>query len=289
MEPDTIAAAMTGVRVVYHLARGGGETWSEYCKSDVEPTQALAELCLRYGVERLFYTSSIALYDAGRAAGIITEATPPAPNGGVYARSKVENERNLLDLHAGKGLPIVICRPGIVLGRGGSPLHWGIAGWPYPSVARLWGLGDHRLPIVLADDCADAMVRALTVRGIEGRSYNLVGPPLITANEYLDELESRAGIRLRRVPTPSWRYFVEEIAKWMVKKIGRDSEARRPTYAEWDGRTFAARLDGGRAERDLGWEPTRDRETLVREGIHVPVDEWFELGRPRFRVPGECP
>jgi nucleoside-diphosphate-sugar epimerase len=165
-----------------------------------------------------------------------------------------------------------------VLGSGGCPLHWGIAGWPYPSVARLWGDGNNKLPIVLVDDCADAMVRALDVPGIEGRSYNLIGPPVITANDYLDELEARAGIRLRRIPTTAATYFAEAVAKWALKKVGRDPNARRPTYAEWDGRSFAATLEGGRAERELHWSPARDRETVVREGVWVPTDEWFELG-----------
>lgn len=273
----SVAKALPGIRAVYHLARGNGTTWAEFSKYDVEPTRALAELCLQHEVERFLYTSSIALYNAGKGVGTITEDTPPATGGDAYMRSKVENEKNLMALHRERGLPLVLFRPGIVLGTGGCPLHWGIAGWPYPSVARLWGDGNNKLPVVLVDDCADAMVLALDAPGILGRSYNLVGPPVITANDYLDELEARAGIRLRRIPTTSATYFAEAVAKWALKKVGRDPNARRPTYAEWDGRSFAATLDGGRAQRELHWSPASDRETIVREGIWVPTDEWFEL------------
>jgi len=272
----SVARALPGIEVVYHLARGNGNTWPEFEKYDVAPTRALAELCLQHEVRRFLYTSSIALYNAGKGVGTIDEETAPAPVTDPYARSKVENEANLFALHREKGLPVVILRPGIVLGRGGSPLHWGVAGWPYPSVARLWGDGNTKLPIVLVDDCVDAMVRAMAMPGIDGRSYNLVGPPLLTANEYLDELEARAGIKLRRVPTSSWQYYGEALAKWAIKKVGRDANARRPTFADWDGRTFAATLDGARAETELGWRPCRDRDVLVREGIWVPTDEWFE-------------
>ncbi|HET6584426.1 MAG TPA: NAD-dependent epimerase/dehydratase family protein, partial [Nannocystaceae bacterium] len=272
----SVARALPGIDVVYHLARGNGNTWPEFQKYDVAPTRALAELCLQHEVGRFIYTSSIALYNAGKGVGTITEDTPPAAVTDPYARSKVENEANLFALHREKGFPVVILRPGIVLGRGGPPLHWGVAGWPYPSVARLWGDGDNKLPIVLVDDCADAMVRAMTMSGIDGRSYNLVGPPLLTANEYLDELEARAGIKLRRVPTSSWQYYGEALAKWAIKKVGRDPNARRPTFADWDGRTFAATLDGARAETELGWRPCRDRDALVRAGIWGPTDEWFE-------------
>jgi nucleoside-diphosphate-sugar epimerase/predicted dehydrogenase len=280
-EVASIAAALPGIKTVYHLARSNGTTWPEYLKYDVEPTKALAELCLEHGVTRFSYASSIAVYYAGKGAGTITEESSPMPVLDPYARSKVENERNLLELYTKKKLPVVIFRPGIVLGHGGCPLHWGVTGWPYPSVARLWGSGNNRLPTVLVNDCAEAMVHSLNVVGIEGRSYNLVGPPIITANEYLDALESRAGIRFRRIATPSWRYFIESLAKWAVKKMGGDQNLRRPTYSEWEGRTFAATLDGGRAERELGWRPTRERATLIREGIHVPVDEWFEPSAPR--------
>ncbi|HTF33982.1 MAG TPA: NAD-dependent epimerase/dehydratase family protein [Myxococcota bacterium] len=276
-EIASIAAALPGIKTVYHLARGFGPTWPDYLKHDVEPTRAMVGLCLQHGITRFLYTSSIAIYYAGKRAGTITEETLPTPVLDSYARSKVENERNLLELYSQERLPVVIFRPGIVLGHGGCPLHWGVAGWPYPSVARLWGSGNNRLPIVLVDDCVDAMVRALSVAGIEGRSYNVVGPPMLTANEYLDALESRAGIKLRRIPTPSWRHFGEALAKWAVKRIGRDPNAQRPSYSEWEGRTFAATLDGGRAERELGWMPTRERATVIQEGIYVPVDEWFEL------------
>ena len=263
--------------VVYHLARGNGNTWPEFQKYDVAPTKALAELCLQHEVGRFIYTSSIALYNAGKGVGTITEDTPPGRRvTDPYARSKVENEANLFALHREKGFPVVILRPGIVLGRGGTPAALGRGGWPYPSVARLWGEGNNKLPIVLVDDCVDAMVRAMTMPGIDGRSYNLVGPPLLTANEYLDELEARAGIKLRRVPTSSWQYYGEALAKWAIKKVGRDPNARRPTFADWDGRTFAATLDGGRAEAELGWRPCRDRDALVRDGIWGPTDEWFE-------------
>ena len=201
-DASTVDAAWVGIEYVYHLARGNGKTWLDYLKTDVEPTRKLGELCLKHGVKRLFYTSSIAIYYAGKKAGTITEATPPnesmmrcAP----YTRSKVENERSLLELHHKQRLPVVIFRPGVVLGRAGNPYHWGIAAWPYSSVCRLWGDGNNPLPIVLVEDVADAIARALAVPNIEGESYNLASPPCITANDYLNEFERRAGIKLRRV------------------------------------------------------------------------------------------
>jgi len=277
-DPNAVEAALDGIRYVYHLARGNGKTWSEYLKSDVEPTLKLGKLCLKHGVERLFYTSSIAIYYAGKSAPTITEKTKP--NKGMmrvapYTRSKVENEQLLLELHREQGLPVVIFRPGVVLGKGGSPYHWGIAAWPYSSVCNLWGDGNNPLPIVLVDDVVDAMVRAIEVPGIEGESYNLSSAPCITANEYLDEFERQANVKLRRIPTPSLRFYTGALAKWAIKRIGRDPNTAFPSYADCDGRSLAAVFDSSKAEHQLDWSPVKDREILIREGIHSPVTEFF--------------
>ena len=277
-DPKAVEAALEGIEYVYHLARGNGKTWSEFLQTDVEPTRKVGELCLEKGIKRLFYASSIAIYYAGKNAAPITEETAPHPGivrAAPYGRSKVENERSLLELYRQKGLPLVIFRPGVVLGRGGSPYHWGIAAWPYNSVCSLYGDGNNPMPIVLVDDVADAMVRAINVPGIEGESYNLTSTACITANEYLDEFERKAGIKLRRVPTWPGSVYTSAIAKWAIKRIGRDPNAAFPSYADIEGRSFAAPFDSSKAERQLGWSPVKEREILIREGIHAPVDEFF--------------
>lgn len=275
----SVVPALEGIRYVYHLARGDGATWQEYYATDVEPTRRLAELCAKSGVEGFYYTSSVAIYNAGRGTGPINEDTPFHPGiarSNLYVRSKVENERNLLELHRTCGLPLVLFRPGIVIGRGGNPMHSGVAGWPYPSVSRLWGDGHNPLPIVLVDDCADAMVQALGRKDLHGLSFNLVGEPCLTAQEYLDELERSTGLKVRRVPTSSARYFAEEVAKYAIKLLGRDPHCRRPSYAEWEGRTCKVLFDTSRAKRMLEWAPAGNREVVVREGIELPARAYFD-------------
>ncbi|MEY4508834.1 MAG: hypothetical protein RLZZ450_956 [Pseudomonadota bacterium] len=277
-DTSSIEAAIGGIKQIYHLARGNGDTWEDYLRTDVEPTRRLAELCLAKGVERLYYTSSIAIYYAGKRAGTITEETPPHEGvlrANIYSRAKVEIEKLLLDMHKQRGLGVVIFRPGIVLGPGGNPLHWGVAGWPFNSVPRLWGDGQSPLPIVLVDDCADALVRAQKVPHLEGETFNLVGEPCLTAQQYLDELERASGVKFRRVPTSSTRYFVEDIGKYFIKTVGRDPARKLPSWANWDGRSCAAHFDATRARQKLGWRPTTDRDRVIREGIVAPAVQFL--------------
>ena len=278
IDAASIDAALDGIGYVYHLGKGSGKTWAEMLTTDVEPTERLGELCVKHGVTRLLYTSSIAIYAAGERNGTITESTPPSDGMArvaPYSRSKVENEKRLMELHGSQGLPVVIFRPGVVLGVGGSPYHWGIAAWPYTSVCNLWGDGENKLPIVLVDDVADALVLAIDKPGIDGQSYNLVSDPCISANEYLDEMERAAGIKLRRFPVAAWRLFAASSGKWAVKKVGRDPEAFFPSYDDCDGRSLAATFDASKAQAQLGWKPETDPSIILAKGVTEPVKQYI--------------
>jgi nucleoside-diphosphate-sugar epimerase len=275
----SVESALTGIRHVYHLARGFGRAWDDYLRLDVQPTQALAEVCAARGIQ-LLYTSSIAIYDGGDASAVITEETPPSAANmrvNIYSRAKVENERRLLELHRSRALDAIIFRPGIVIGDGGSPYHWGIGAWPYNSICRLWGDGNQVLPFVLVEDCADAMVRAL--HGAHaGKSFNLVGERCLTGNDYLDELEQIAGIKVQRLPVASWRLFGEDIIKWGIKIVGRAAEIRRPSYRYYEGLSCRARYLPDQTKSELGWRPVADRASLIDQGIRVPVAQF--IGQP---------
>jgi len=273
----SIAAAMDGITDVYHLARGYGRTWDDYQRMDIEPTRRLGALCAERRA-RLLYASSIVIYDGGRADEVITEDTPAGAETtrvNLYARAKVECERLLMDLRNTSDLNLVIFRPGIVLGRGGNPFHWGISMWPQPSFCRLWGDGTNKLPIVLVEDCADAMVLALAASGTKGQSFNLVGDASVSAIEYIDEVQARAGMRIRRSPTPAWRFFAEDMAKYAVKTVGRVPDRRHPSYRDYVGRAARATISGERAKTVLGWKPNADREALIRDGIYAAVDDYL--------------
>jgi nucleoside-diphosphate-sugar epimerase len=146
--------------------------------------------------------------------------------------------------------------------------------WPYPSVCELWGAGDTKLPLVLVDDVAEAMVRCIEVSGIEGESFNLVGDPCVNAREYLDELEKHAEVRLIRRSGPIWQFFAADAVKWAVKTVAGYPERSLPSYRAWEGRTAAAFFDCAKAKRLLGWRPTNDRTLLVEAGIRAPALEF---------------
>jgi hypothetical protein len=102
-----------------------------------------------------------------------------------------------------------------------------------------------------------------------------VGPPLLTAREYLDELERCTGTRIRRRYVAPARTYAIDWLKWAAKSaLGLPARAR-PTLALARARTLASPFDTRRARERLGWSPCADRAGLVREGIAGPAEDWL--------------
>jgi nucleoside-diphosphate-sugar epimerase/predicted dehydrogenase len=274
----TIDRAAKGMKCVYHLARAQAKTWEEFYRDDVQVTRRVAEACLRQGVGRLIYTGTIDSYYAGANASTITEKTPLDPQirrRNNYARAKAFSEELLLQMRRDQGLPVSIFRPGIVVGKGGSPLHWGVGMWSHDSVCQVWGRGDHPLPLVLVEDVARALVLALDANNIAGESFNLVAAPSVSAREYLHELARAAGGQFRVLHRAPWRLYAADLFKWAIKQIVRHPERSLPSYRDWETRTQRATYDCTKARLALDWAPTDDREELIRRGIHLPAEEFF--------------
>jgi len=269
-------SALEGIAHVYHLAKPAARTWAEYQRLDVEVTRLIAERCLAAGVERLIYTGSIASYYSGGRAGTITEETSLDRRIGRrnnYARSKARCEEVLLEMHRAHKLPVVIARPGIVLGRAGSPFHSGVGMWHHGAICRLWGDGENALPLVLVEDVAAGLVAMLDAPGIEGESFNFIGDVCLSAREYLSEFTRAAELKFDVRPTSVAAFYLADMVKWGVKVLVRHPERRRPSYRDWESRTQRAAYDCSKAKRVLNWRPVTDREELIRRGIVEPVRE----------------
>jgi nucleoside-diphosphate-sugar epimerase len=256
--------AMEGADCVFHLARPNVKSWADYQELEIEATRQVGECALEAGVKRLIYT------------GRITEETPLDPRikrRNLYARAKAASEEILMRMRRERGLPVVIVRPGIVIGRGGSPFHWGVGMWWHDAVCPIWGAGKNKLPLVLVEDVASGLTAAMDTKGIEGKSFNLIGDPCLSAQEYLDELDRAGGMRIQRHATPIFRFYLADMMKWLVKVAVRHPERRLPAYRDWESRTQRAVFDCTAAKTTLGWQPVRSRDELVRRGIEEPLME----------------
>ena len=110
---------------------------------------------------------------------------------------------------------------------------------------------------------------------IEGQSFNLVTETDITALDYLAALEEHAGVSFQKYPTPPWKFYAIDLAKWAVKRMVRHPDQRRPSYRDWESRTQRAHYDCSKARSLLNWKPVGDRAEIIRRGIHLPCAEFL--------------
>ncbi len=253
-----VARAVAGARFVVNLAHGGGGSTFEAVRAAmVGGAETVARAAMAAGAERLIYVGSIASLYLGPDAPTVTGATPPdvrEAERGDYARAKAIADRALLAMHAAEGLKLVILRPGVVVGEGGPPFHSGLGLFNNDQHCIGWNAGTNPLPFVLVEDVADAIVRAATAPGIDGKCYNLVGDVRPTAREFIAHLGTALGRPLEfHAQSPTWLWG-EDVAKWVVKRAtGRD--VAMPAKRDFLSRGMMAKFDITDAKRDLGWAP----------------------------------
>lgn len=258
-----------GASAVYDLSMGGGRQWEDYEREVIGGATNCARACLQHGVRRLVYTSSIAALYLGRT-GRISNKEPndgDSPRRGMYSRGKSLAERALLEMHAREGLPVVIFRPGIVLGPGGALVHYAVGERASDTCVLGWGRGDHPLPCVLVDDVAQALFLAKDAPGVEGMTFNLVGDIRPTAAEYVKFLRARALRNFRFYPRSVWIIQAAELSRWFLKKLARKPDNFLNPYRDLKTQTMKTQFDCSETKRLLAWEPVADQEEFLRQAI----------------------
>ncbi|SMX26456.1 4-carboxy-2-hydroxymuconate-6-semialdehyde dehydrogenase [Pelagimonas phthalicica] len=267
---DGLTEAMKGIDVVFNLAKALETTWADCLINDVGVATRIGMACEKAGVKRLVYTGTIASYDMSNPNGVITESTPfpeDMTDRNLYARSKAECERQLMALHKERGLPLVIARPGIVVGAGGPLQHWGIGRWHGAGAVRIWGHGNNILPFVLNEDIADGLVRMIDAP-VEGQSFNLVGEPMLSARGYFEAIHQALGAKIRVSSGNLTAFYASDAVKYVLKKHAlRRKGVIRPSLADWKSRAHFTPFDNTRTKTALNWQPEADKAAFIEKAI----------------------
>lgn len=196
-QPDVVDRAVAGVDVVYHVGAAMKGGAAEFDQATVWGTRNIVDSCLRHGVKRLVYVSSMGIMDhAGHRTGDpVTENSPVEPeplNRGTYTRTKLEAENMVLDAIRNRGLNAVIIRPGQIFGPGAEKVTPnGVI-----AIAGKWivsGSGHRQLPLVYRDDVVDALLLAAESDKAAGHVFNIVDTTPIDQNQYLARQRTALG------------------------------------------------------------------------------------------------
>ncbi|HZT50967.1 MAG TPA: hopanoid-associated sugar epimerase [Stellaceae bacterium] len=263
-EPRSLAAALDGCGALYHVA-ADYRLWVRNSKpmyaANVDGTRALMEAALAAGVERIVYTSSVAVLGWLPEGGVADETTPStlADMIGHYKRSKFLAEEAVRDLIKTRRLPAVIVNPSTPVGsRDIKPTPTGRMILE-AAAGRMPAYVDTGLNVVHVDDVARGHLLA-EAKGRIGERYILGGENL-TLGVLLRGVAEVVGRKppTLQVPVPLvWPVaLVEEALGWL---FGREPFATRDGLRMARHKMF---FSSAKAERELGYRARPAREALA--------------------------
>lgn len=245
-------------RLVYHLAAGRGEkSFPDSFLNSVVTTRNLLDACVEQQcLKRFVSISSFAVYDnrSKRPRPLLAEDCPfekkPELRGQAYCFAKVRQDELVLQYAKKHQLPVVTIRPGWVYGPGNEAIHSRVGISAFGLFLHMGG--GNILPLSYVDNCAEAIVLAGLVNGIEGEVFNVVDDDLPTSCQFL-----RAYKRfVRRFPSVYLPHSLSYLFCWFWEKYSSWSEGQLPPVyglGTWHANWKKTSYSNDKLKNRLGW------------------------------------
>jgi nucleoside-diphosphate-sugar epimerase len=266
--PRTVAAAMQGVDVVYHIAalfRPENVSRQEMWETNVQGTQNLLDAAIKAGVRRFVHCSTVGVHGDIRQPPA-TEETPYGP-GDHYQASKAAGERLVLEYMRAGRLPIVVFRPGGIYGPRDRRFLKLFKSIQMGTFVML-GTGNVLYQMIYIDDLIDGILRCGTNQRAIGNVYILTGAEPTTLRQLVQVIAEVLGVRppwLRFPVTPV--YVAGVLCELLCKPLG----IQPPLYrrrVDFFRKTRC--FDIAKAARELGFSP----RTTLRTGMGLTA-AWY--------------
>jgi nucleoside-diphosphate-sugar epimerase len=259
-EPESLRRAVDGCELVFN-AMGLPEQWLRdpglFEAVNARGTEAVVRAAGAAGARRVVHTSTIDVFHAERGARFDESDLADYPKGTAYERSKQRAEE--LALAARDGVEVVIVNPAGVYGPGPVASVAFDQGLFAPTVRGILpALPPGGMGVVFTEGAARGLLLAAE-RGRDGERYILCDRH-VSLRELAETVVRQAG-RGRVPPTlpvPAARAMAA-VGEALSRLTGWTPLLSRGQlyFFRWD-----AAPDSGRAQRELGWEPT-----LLDDGV----------------------
>jgi dihydroflavonol-4-reductase len=272
--PDSLARAVEGCGVVYHVA-ADYRLWTrnpqEMYRSNVDGTKHLLDAARRSGVERVVYTSTVGCIGIPKD-GIGDEQTPVRIEEmqGPYKRSKFLAEQVALEFAAG-GFPVVIVNPTAPVGDHDFK--------PTPTGKMLVDFVRGAMPAFLDTGLNVVDVRDVAQGHLAACDRGRVGERYILGAENLT-LENIFGTLAKAVGRPAPKIRIPYAVAYAVGAVST-------AWAGVTGKEPLAPLDGVKMARKKMWV-RQDRAIRELDYSPGPAAGALERAVEWFRANGYC-
>jgi nucleoside-diphosphate-sugar epimerase len=251
-------AACKGVAVILHLAAGTGEkSFPDAFMNSVVTTRNLLDASLQYArLRRFVLVSSFSVYTNRQKSRRLDESCPieerPELSGNAYCFAKVKQEQIVTEYGKKFAIPYVIVRPGSVYGPGHADITGRVGIGAFGPFLHLGG--SNKIPFTYVDNCAEAIVLAGLVGGVDGEAFNVLDGDTPSSRRFL-KLYKRNVRAFKSAYVPhmfsyALCYLWEKYSQWSEGQLPPTFNRRR-WYAEWR----RTRYSNEKLKQRLGWAP----------------------------------
>jgi nucleoside-diphosphate-sugar epimerase len=273
LSQEDCEAASSDVTLIFHLAAGIGEkSFADAFLNSVVATRNLLDASLRRArLRRFVLVSSFSVYsNSNKPQGqLLDESCPveehPEFRGEAYSFAKVRQEQIVIEYGKNRGVPYVLVRPGSVYGEGNGEITGRVGIGTFGFYLHLGG--SNTIPFTYVDNCAEAIVLAGLVKGVDGEAFNVVDDDLPTSRRFLRLYKKHArnfkSIYLPHLVSYVFCYLWERYSQWSEGQLPPVFNRKR-WHAEWK----KTRYSNEKLKTKLGW----NQKVPTAEGLRRYVE-----------------
>jgi nucleoside-diphosphate-sugar epimerase len=246
--------------VIIHLAAGTGEkSFPDAFMNSVVTTRNLLDASLQCGrVRRFVLISSFSVYtNRQKPQGRLLDESCPVEEHGelrgeAYCFAKVKQEQLVTEYNKKFGIPFVVVRPGSVYGAGKEAIVGRVGIDTFGVFLHIGGA--NTIPFTYVENCADAIVLAGLVRGVDGEVFNVVDDDLPSSRQFLrwykKKVRTFRSIYVPHAVCYALCYLWEKYYQWSEGQL-LPAFNRRRWHAYWK----KTRYSNQKLKTRLGWVP----------------------------------
>jgi nucleoside-diphosphate-sugar epimerase len=259
-------AACKDVKLILHLAAGTGDkSFPDAFMNSVVATRNLLDASLQYGsLRRMVLVSSFAVYTNRQRSSRLDESCPIEEHPELrdaYCYAKVKQEQLVADYAEKHGVGYVMVRPGSVYGSDRRAITGRVGLGTFGIFLHLGG--SNRIPFTHVENCADAIVLAGLVQGVDGQAFNVVDDNLPTSRQFLRRYKKHIR-NFRSIYVP---HLVSRTLCGLWEKYSQWSEGQLPpafTRGRWYSEWRRTKYSNEKLKRQLGWRPRLSTEEALQ-------------------------